>query len=407
MDKQTLKVIEHIRIHTAHPEINSIQDAVQVLLDIFTSDDKGNIDIQQCPKCQNCLAIGLWRNTNGVRDNAKAYELLLEASKAGFAKAQTNLGIVIVDKILNKPDYRAARFWFEKAAEQGDTIAKEKLNKYKNLFPTVLTEQVHGDHISASCFDDIKDVISKTLKNGTNVKKTETFMYDELGYPEYRTVFSLESGNEEVETRALIVTRDETNEFISLYPRIKGGAIYEVEIDNIYEWDNGIEAIISGYIEDKHVSFFMTDYYLYKNDIKQGDLHKFKLSAFAYNCSTLKEHSFKFEGQQAVDYLMKLGEKPKIDSNGDIEPVVFNLDNLVAFLQVNEKYPDDVEYQSPILSYKEVNTNGGKLYKFELTAFRDPDIIVPMYVKSDKIDFVPQIDLPVRGCGWLVGSLDD
>ena len=31
---------------------------------------------------------------------------------------------------------------------------------------------------------------------------------------------------------------------------------------------------------------------------------------------------------------------------------------------VNEKYPDDVEYQSPILSYKEVNTNGGKLYKF-------------------------------------------
>ena len=74
----------------------------------------------------------------------------------------------------------------------------------------------------------------ETLENGINVKKTETFVYDEQGYPEYRTIFSLESGNEEIEMRSLIVTRDGTNEFISLYPRIKVGAIHEVEIDKIY-----------------------------------------------------------------------------------------------------------------------------------------------------------------------------
>lgn len=405
MDNKTLKVIEHVKIHTAHPEISSIKDAVKILIDIFTSDDKGNIDIQQCPQCQNFLAIGLWRNTNGIKDNAKAYDLLLEASKAGFAKAQTNLGIVIIDKIFNKPDYRAAKFWLEKAANQNDTTAKEKLHKYKNLFPTILNDQVHGDHISASCFSSIKDIISQTLENGKNINKSETFVYNVNGYPEYRKVFSLESGNDEIGMRALIVARDTTNDFVSLYPITHDGEVYEIEIDKILEWDNGIEATITGYIEDKSVSFFMTDYYLYKNDIKQGDKCKFKLSAFAYNCNTLKEKTFQFEGQQAIDYLNKMGEKPTLDADGGVQPVIFNLENLVAFFQVNDKFPDDAEFQSPIYSVNELEINNGKLFKLNITIYRDPDIIIPLYVKYNLVDFEPKLKLPIQGNVWVQGCL--
>jgi hypothetical protein len=250
------------------------------------------------------------------------------------------------------------------------------------------------------------EMISTTLNEGECPGLVKTFVNDEHDdCPNIREVFSLEHYSDDIMLRALVVASDEATDFVSLYPVIADGAYYEVEIDTIYEWENGIEATIYGYIEDFPIGFFMADYFLYKTDIVKGKRFGFKLGMIAYDCEEVIEKSFQFEGQQAIDYLTKIGDKPKYDTQGNVEPVVFNLENLAAFLQTNSKYPDDVSFQSPIQHCNETESLGTSFYKFRIIAHHHPDITLPLYVKKSLVNFQPQASMSIRGVGWVQGCL--
>lgn len=401
MNKNTMKVIEHIKAHTGNSNIQYESDAADALIRIFKSKDIENVSIQQCPLCQNFLAVCLWRGVGCLADYSKSYELLFEAAKSGLVKSQTNLAIFIQEEKLVPKDLAAALYWLNKASEQDDSTAQEKLNS--GSFPTILKDQSHGNHMEAAFSKPIMDVVKYTIANGDNIKAIETFVFEEDGLPIKRKVFSLEHTDGDVTALGLLVSKEKSNELLSMFPVSSEGNVVEIEIEKVYVWENGIEATIQGYIDDKPISFFMTNYYLHKEKVYPKSICEFKISAFAYNCECVTKKTFQFEGEQAISFLEKINNSPDYDENGNIKPVVFNLENMVAFLQSNEKYLDEMEYQSPIVSVQEIEAWGDQMYKIQIHAFRNPDIDIPIYLKKDLLNVTPILNMPIRGNGWVQG----
>lgn len=407
MECKNQAALDHVRAHIGEPNVRDLDEAAYILYDIFCDKDEEFADVLNCPLCQNFLAVAIWRKTIGVGDCKMAYELLLKAAKSGNAKAQANLGTFFRVGALGFYDYGAAKYWYTQAAKGGDQIGERNVRSCASLFPKELTGQGHGNHLEACSRLGLQATVKKTLTGGklTSIIETVTIAGD--GCPELRKVYTLDVENKAVSTRALIVEKEGQNQAWTLYPFMDDGTLYEVYIENIYEWENGIEATIEGRIGERLITFFMSDYYLNKCKIARGGSYSFKLSALAYSCELLKETTFKFEGEKAIDYLLKIGEPLSFDENGDVEPVVFYLDKMVAFLQSNKDYPDDVQYQSPVQSVEQVGDGDDAMYKIEIAVSRDSDIFLPLYVKRDLVDFEIAEQTPILGLGWVQGVLRD
>jgi hypothetical protein len=272
-----------------------------------------------------------------------------------------------------------------------------------------MAEQGHGNHWE--CITNLDDLLKKQLpnllQNGLLEDREEVnaIFFDD-GIQSTETLFSI-AAEDDFSALALIVSsRDKTsNQFISGYPYARDGEKVALKITEIKEWDNKYEAVIVTETADEHtVSFFDTKYYKNKDKYKIGKIYTFAIAALGYNVEILKEKSFSFEGQKAVDWLAKIGKQPTLDAMGNVEPVVFDLSNLVTYLPRTE-YPDDAEFQSPINRIETVRAFDDEFYKLNITIFRDPDICIDLYAKTSFFERKPQINNPVRGILWLQGYL--
>jgi len=81
----------------------------------------------------NDAAYRLYEYYNFVRlDFEQSFFWIEKAAERGNAKAQYNLGVILLDR--ERPQYNPerARYWFSKAAEQGNSLAKKELKKPGN-----------------------------------------------------------------------------------------------------------------------------------------------------------------------------------------------------------------------------------------------------------------------------------
>lgn len=202
---------------------------------------------------------------------------------------------------------------------------------------------------------------------------------------------------------------DEENQIVSCYPYLQGTPI-EVEITDILEWDNKLEATIQcTYFpegdKDNEFSFhfFATDYYLNKNKYRIGDTLCIALAASSGN---VKEASrgFSLEGQEAIDFLAKVGKEPNFDENGNVEPVKLSTEKLVAFLPQDDKCPDMADFQSPVKDLTHDYFYCSRVDKGIIKLHNDPDIEVPLYFNSGLT--LHEGD-PIMGWLWLSGRIAD
>lgn len=271
-----------------------------------------------------------------------------------------------------------------------------------------MAEQGHGNHWE--CVEDMNNVLQNILpsivQEGTIVETSEIFAdCFENEIPSKTKIFSI-TNEEELTAKILIATNQEkqTNEVISGYPYIQSKSSIRLTITEINEWENLSEAVITGETEDKcSISFFDTNYFLHKESYKIGEVHDFSVFALGYDIEILKENSFSFKEQEAIDWLAKSGQEPSYDEEGNIEPVVFYLNELVSFLPINENYPDDRQFQSPIKDIETIQAFDKEFYKIKITIFRDPDIEIDLYARTEFFDKKPQVNDAIRGVIWLQG----
>jgi len=273
-----------------------------------------------------------------------------------------------------------------------------------------MATQGHGDHWECLVnFDDlVKTHLTNLVQNGNLEDKSEVnaIFFDD-GIQSTETLFSLSLDNDLSALALIVANRDKTaNEFVSGYPFARVGEILQLKITEIKEWDNKYEAVIVTETKDgQTISFFDTKYYKNKGKYKIGNYYPFIVSALGYNVEFLKDKTFSFEGQKAVDWLAKIGKEPTFNNNGEVEPIVFDLSNLVSYFPRHDDYPDDAEFQSPISNVEKISAFQTGFYKFKIQIFREPDVFLDLYAKESFFERKPTNNDSLRGVIWLQGYL--
>ena len=291
-------------------------------------------------------------------------------------------------------------------------MMKEHSSRYKLFDPDDELYMNHGDHLDSIM--SAKTLMSRYLKtivqDAKSWKQTRTFVTTSDMYEEKTDVFSLMYG--EGNMRMLVIaaasTKNNTNEFMALYP-VTAGIPTEVKIDKIIEWDNQIEATVFCSVGEFEFAFFPVDYYCNKKKYKVGETMTVDLSAIGMSVEEA-QRGFQFEGQQAVDWLAKIGEKPDYDENGNVMPVKFSMEKLVAFFNKDSKCPDEAEFQSPVGEIDTTSILGVNFYKTSITICRrdtddgELEVSIPFYFRQDFFPTVQKED-PIRGWLWVTGSV--
>lgn len=271
--------------------------------------------------------------------------------------------------------------------------------------------QNHGDHID--CImppeDFLVEYLPKILEESKMWRCVKTQVTDENMCEEETDVFSLIYGENDLKMLTLIVVSKSSGEalFMSTFP-IARGVSFDVKINKVIKWDNQIEATILCSIGEFEFAFFAVDYSCNKSKYKVGKTISIDLSAWAIRAEEA-ERGFKLEGQDAIDWLEKIGEKPSFDENGNVNPIEFSLENLVAFLPKDPKCPDEAEFQSPVSDVESCSILNVDFLKTNIAICReqeesDLEVIIPLYFRKEFFPDIKQND-PLRGYLWVTGCL--
>lgn len=273
--------------------------------------------------------------------------------------------------------------------------------------------ETHGDHHTPFVGDDeLRPFLSELMRKSKAYLTTETDVLFEKGINPLTTVISLkyieDKTIDDIGYMALIAYNpaEDANEFISCYPYLLGRSVL-VEVIDVLEWSNQIEATIqckySTYEDSFVFHFFATDYYFNKAKYKIGKKLHIGLVASSGNVK-LASRGFTFEGQKAVDFLFKMGKEPTYDENGEIEPVRFNTESLVAFIPNDSKCPDMVEFQSPIRELHYDSFFNISISRCLIKVNQDTGLEIPLFFND-----VPNLreEDPIMGTIWLTGRLSD
>lgn len=289
---------------------------------------------------------------------------------------------------------------------------QEYNRKFKPFNPDDELYMNHGDHIDAiiPAHELIQDYLRDIIKDSKVWKKTHAQVTTDDLYEEKTDVFSLAFGEGNMKLLTIIAynKQENANIFVSIYPVCKGIPII-VTIDKVIEWDNQLEATICCSAGEIEFAFFAVDYYCNKRKYMVGRKLTIDLAALAMNAREARRN-FRFEGQQAIDWLAKFGQTPAYDENGNVESVSFNLENMVAFLNTDSKCPDEAEFQSPVGPIETASILCIDFFKTMIMIGRrntkegEQSVSVPLYFRQDFFPAVKEND-PVSGWLWLTGSI--
>lgn len=271
----------------------------------------------------------------------------------------------------------------------------------------------HGDHLDAimPAHVLIKDRLGDIIEKSDYWKKTRTQVTtDDNMYEEMTDVFSLSYGEGSMKLLTIVANdkKENVNMFISIYPVCKGVPV-EVLIDKVIEWDNQLEATILCSVGEIEFAFFAVDYYCNKRKYVVGQTLTIDLAALAMRAKEA-QRSFSFEGQKAIDWLAKSGRTPTYDANGNVEPVRFNMESMVAFLNTDSKCPDEAQFQSPVESIESTSILGIDFFKTKIMIGRrhtengELAVSVPLYFRQEFFPMIKEGD-PVSGWLWVTGSI--
>ncbi len=286
-------------------------------------------------------------------------------------------------------------------------------NNYEEWKKPYELYEIHGDHHEPFVKEDeLRTFIGEMLKESQVCLRTETEVSFEENERILTNVASLKYiGDDAIDDIAYLCLiahnpKNHTNEFISCFPYLQGVSVL-VEVIDVLEWTNQIEATIkckySTNEEEFVFHFFATDYYFNKAKYQIGAKLHVGLAATSSNAKEASR-GFTFEGQRALDFLAKIGKEPTYNENGEIEPVNFSTENLVAFLPHDSKCPDMAEFQSPTRNLKYDSFYNSSVNTCLIKLNQETGLEIPLYFNDD---FEPQKGDPLTGWLWLTGRLSD
>ena len=274
-------------------------------------------------------------------------------------------------------------------------------------------EQGHGSHLQ--CVDENIDALIENFLNKVRFSKTfvgrpKVKAKDDDG--EYETQILILSMDEkkDITFRSLLESKDDGNELKAFFPYVVNETGVPMTLKKIYEFSNGIEAVLCcDYSDDMEFRFFDMDYPLHMAEYKIGETYNFALSAIAYQAEKVPDSEMSFEIDPETVEKMHRSDPSVVrrDSNGKALPMKMSMEMFVACLQHDGRYPDDAEFWSPIKSrVRKTTILNRDFYCMDISVHHNEDdenLIIPLVAKTSFFDEKPSKGDSVRGYLWLQG----
>ena len=267
--------------------------------------------------------------------------------------------------------------------------------------------QVHGNHVDIVMDTDrfFNDYLNTVIHESSRVKGAETEVQIDENRREVTGVAAVEYGDEDFGIQSFLAVNkpDGRLMFMGSFPYCYGKKI-KVLIKKVWVWDTLLEAAIDCSVNGWGFTFFATDYFAHKDDYIPGKEVEVRIGALGMK---VKEgmRGFSFEGQQAVDWLAKLGRKPSYDEKGEVKPVNFSMEKLVAFYSTEQKCPDEVTFQSPAGEIRERSLLGIDFFETEILIFNyEFELSIPLIFRKDMLPNAKK-DMPLSGWAWVTGAI--
>lgn len=302
--------------------------------------------------------------------------------------------------------------------ELSDTEFVEEINNSSAEDNSETTEddeypkQCHGNHwecILADPTNDFPEILTTAFTDATRIigdVQTDFTLEEESS----GRIIELEYSKTETEPlsiKFIVCAIDDSMQLVSMYPCVREGAIIPLKITEIEEWKNGLEAWITGELEDERfITFFDTDYAVNKDTYEIGKIYNFIIGGLAYFAKEPESKGFKFEGQQAIDFKAKLGEDPEYDEEGNVIPIEFSTESLCVFIQSGD-VPDDAEFITTVDNIKTVEALGNDFWNFDIIYRGEEynEVKIPTFVLKSKENMSLDTATQLQGYLWLTGYL--
>ena len=191
-------------------------------------------------------------------------------------------------------------------------------------------------------------------------------------------------------------------------------------IDEVQPWPDGTQAtIVAHFYNDPgcHVTFYDTHYLENKEKYYAHVAYAFELYGMVNTIEVVPEEkrTIQLKGESAVNFNKKFKNETHYDAGGNPEPVEINLKNMHYFIQINDEYPEGVEFHSPIHKvYNNVDFLGKDIQVMDIELhYHDEEVnarqhIIPIFISPGTQSNIPQ-DIetgePVRGTMILQGRM--
>lgn len=266
--------------------------------------------------------------------------------------------------------------------------------------------QVHGNHIDAIMETKVflMNYIRTVIQEAKLAKSATTGVKMEDPKPFETKAAALSYGDESFGFTVIIAAdkEEKTNLVQTFFPYYYSKKM-RIRVETVWVWDNLLEATVRCSYGEFEFSFFAADYFAHKDAYMPGNEIEIRIGAMGMRVEE-GDHGFSFEGQKAVDWLAKLGKEPDYDENGQVMPVHFSTEQLVAFLPSDDKCPDEASFQSPAGDIRERQFLGIDFYETEVIIHRyEDEVSVPFVFRKDMVPDAKK-DMPIRGVLWLVGA---
>lgn len=196
--------------------------------------------------------------------------------------------------------------------------------------------------------------------------------------------------------------------YASSYPCMKGMGT-NIVVDRVREWNNGMEATVYAAFGEFDFAFFPIDYQIHKRFYRPGARLNVGLALLAMSCEEGQKEIL-FEDERAVRMRENMDIEQEFDALGCAKPLRFGLENMVAYLNTNDRCPDEATFQSPTRGKGSLRFLGVDIWTTDVCVCRrswngeDHELWLPIYFRKS---FLPDFEegQPLRGQVWMTARI--
>ncbi len=296
-----------------------------------------------------------------------------------------------------------------------DVIGKKRSVENFWAEPDAEDEHVHGDHWAVfedKVADFLKTYLPKAIQQGrpyTSMMEGRKPLYNLHENDPKGKLLCYPGGRQEIKSVIKIDNESRRNELMSIFPFASEGVQHTLKLNEIYPWENGVEAQIGAEAMDLiEITFFDTDYVLNKGFYGPERFYEFILAGFAYHCRIDDPIP-----SGLVDKTTEMFEE-MINSDNDTQKLSekLKMSNYAVFVPTDGGDRDDYQFRGKVKKIDGVQMLGKEFLRIRTTVAKlilnekVEDFDLDIYVNSNNFDdHKPNVGDDVAGILWLQGYL--